>query len=417
MGPKCPVCVKSVNQRLKPVKCGTCDVEFHVACVPEPMLQSGICEACTVEIASTASDTNCDSYLNSSVSVQKLISPRKLELPEIASNDSLQVQLDTVLLNTNGITDVLNSMNISLNIMSGEIADLKKDNKSLRAQLDVLIDIKLNGITPSASNQAVVSSPSQTSSPSVTAGGSAASPGSILVHKSSKISKKLSYASVSAVHTAASAGVASEPAAGTGSGAASAPVSPVKHFAKMIMRAMSSTDSSMPSSKETSEPSNTTQDPSSSLHQDINVNNSTANDGFTMVVPKKKRLLNKSRDSTNHNSSNSSHIKKPRQPIFGVKNSSSLSVIEKRPRMAALFVSRLQPGTTERDIINSINEQININSFKCTQLKTKFDSYTSFHIAVEEKDFPVINNIEIWPLGCLLMPFLGRLNKSQIANT
>lgn len=85
--------------------------------------------------------------------------------------------------------------------------------------------------------------------------------------------------------------------------------------------------------------------------------------------------------------------------------------------MAALFVSRLQPGTTERDIINSINEQININSFKCTQLKTKFDSYTSFHIAVEEKDFPVINNIEIWPLGCLLMPFLGRLNKSQIANT
>jgi hypothetical protein len=50
----------------------------------------------------------------------------------------------------------------------------------------------------------------------------------------------------------------------------------------------------------------------------------------------------------------------------------------------------------------------------CTRLKTKFNSYSSFHISVNEEDFPVINNTGVWPRGCLIASFYGKLITDQI---
>jgi hypothetical protein len=41
-------------------------------------------------------------------------------------------------------------------------------------------------------------------------------------------------------------------------------------------------------------------------------------------------------------------------------------------------------------------------------------SYASFHVLVNEEDFSLINNTGIWPNGCLIASFFGRLNLEQI---
>ena len=34
-----------------------------------------------------------------------------------------------------------------------------------------------------------------------------------------------------------------------------------------------------------------------------------------------------------------------------------------------------------------------------------------------EEDFPLINNVGVWPDGCLIAPFYGRLTSEQIFST
>jgi hypothetical protein len=66
------------------------------------------------------------------------------------------------------------------------------------------------------------------------------------------------------------------------------------------------------------------------------------------------------------------------------------------------------------DIEKSLNEQLKLTSLTCTGLKTKFNSYASFHISVVEDDFHLINNTGVWPSGYLIAPYYGRLNPDQI---
>jgi hypothetical protein len=100
--------------------------------------------------------------------------------------------------------------------------------------------------------------------------------------------------------------------------------------------------------------------------------------------------------------------------MIGVGSSSSLCVVAKRVRTKALFVSRFATDVTSTDIEKSLNEQLKLTSLTCTRLKTKFNSYASFHILVGEDDFHLINNTGVWPSGYLIAPFFGRLNLDQI---
>jgi hypothetical protein len=77
-------------------------------------------------------------------------------------------------------------------------------------------------------------------------------------------------------------------------------------------------------------------------------------------------------------------------------------------------VSRFSPEVTTADIERSLNEQLKLKSLSCIRLKTKFNSYASFHISVVEDDFQLINNTGVWPSGCLIAAYYGRLNHDQI---
>jgi hypothetical protein len=97
--------------------------------------------------------------------------------------------------------------------------------------------------------------------------------------------------------------------------------------------------------------------------------------------------------------------KKSRKPMFGVRNTSSLPVNAKKAKRMSLFVSRFSSEVTAQDIEKSLEDQLQISSLTCTRLKTKFSTYASFHISVNEEDFPSINNTVVWPNGCLIAPF------------
>jgi hypothetical protein len=100
--------------------------------------------------------------------------------------------------------------------------------------------------------------------------------------------------------------------------------------------------------------------------------------------------------------------------LFGNKNGSSLETVPKKVRTRALFVSRFSPQVSSADVEKSLKDQLQLTSLKCSKLKTKYDSYSSFHISVSVDDFELINNANVWPAGCLIAPFYGRLNPDQI---
>jgi hypothetical protein len=106
--------------------------------------------------------------------------------------------------------------------------------------------------------------------------------------------------------------------------------------------------------------------------------------------------------------------KSSRMPLFGSKGSSSLPTVQKKIRTKALFVTRFTQDVSSSDVEQSLKEQMELTHLTCTKLKTKFNSYSSFHISVAEDDFDRINNTDVWPIGCLIAPYYGKLQPSQI---
>jgi hypothetical protein len=66
------------------------------------------------------------------------------------------------------------------------------------------------------------------------------------------------------------------------------------------------------------------------------------------------------------------------------------------------------------EVEKSLKDQLQLASLTCTRLKTKHNSYASFHVSVNEDDFPLINNTGVWPNGVLVAPYYGRLSPEQI---
>ena len=51
---------------------------------------------------------------------------------------------------------------------------------------------------------------------------------------------------------------------------------------------------------------------------------------------------------------------------------------------------------------------------KITKLKTKFDTYSSFHIEIEEEQFEEFFNADFFPEGSFISPFYGKLRSEQV---
>jgi hypothetical protein len=61
-----------------------------------------------------------------------------------------------------------------------------------------------------------------------------------------------------------------------------------------------------------------------------------------------------------------------------------------------------------------VHKSIESKKLVCTRLKTKFNSYSFFHISVTEDEFPLINSTGVWPSGCLIVPYYGKLTPDQV---
>lgn len=110
-------------------------------------------------------------------------------------------------------------------------------------------------------------------------------------------------------------------------------------------------------------------------------------------------------------------VKKKRERVIITGNSDNdhdkLKASTPGPKKKAIFVSRLNPDTSSTDILSHIKERVGCDA-KCVKLKTKFDTYASFWIQVQEVDFPTIFTAKMWPSGILLSEFMGHLKPHQI---
>ncbi|GBO16272.1 hypothetical protein AVEN_152024-1 [Araneus ventricosus] len=82
------------------------------------------------------------------------------------------------------------------------------------------------------------------------------------------------------------------------------------------------------------------------------------------------------------------------------------------PKRKAIFLSRLGPETTVNDITNFL-APLNLKFLQCHRLKTKYQTYASFHIDVYENDLKQLLDSTVWPEGCLIAEFYGKLRNDQ----
>ncbi|GBN58499.1 putative RNA-directed DNA polymerase from transposon BS [Araneus ventricosus] len=72
------------------------------------------------------------------------------------------------------------------------------------------------------------------------------------------------------------------------------------------------------------------------------------------------------------------------------------------------------PDTTVNDITNFLAPP-NLKFLQCHRLKTKYQSYASFHIDVYENDLKQLLDSTVSPEGCLIAEFYGKLSNDQIS--
>jgi hypothetical protein len=100
------------------------------------------------------------------------------------------------------------------------------------------------------------------------------------------------------------------------------------------------------------------------------------------------------------------------KPVIGTRVSARLIV--KNSRMRKVFVTGLNPETSEEDMESYLKDELNIQA-KCHKLKTRYDTYASFKIEAQCSSDTDILNPDMWPKGLLVKPFFERRERTQEA--
>lgn len=80
----------------------------------------------------------------------------------------------------------------------------------------------------------------------------------------------------------------------------------------------------------------------------------------------------------------------------------------------ALFLTRLSPQTTSQQVEQFLASQFNITTAQVTRVKTRRQTYASFHILFNDYQLGLVLQPELWPLGIMLFPFQGNLRQELI---
>jgi hypothetical protein len=97
-----------------------------------------------------------------------------------------------------------------------------------------------------------------------------------------------------------------------------------------------------------------------------------------------------------------------------VRNSASLLSISNKERFKTLFLFRFSPEIIADDVEKTLKEKLSLQELVCARHKTKFNTFASFHVSVIEDEFPLISNTGVWPAGCLIVPFYGKLTPDHV---
>ena len=103
--------------------------------------------------------------------------------------------------------------------------------------------------------------------------------------------------------------------------------------------------------------------------------------------------------------------KKRRPPLIGKRNDSALSVI--KGKRSKVFISRLSPESTSKDIEDFINKTFKVSHITCEKLKTKHNSYASFKIDMVVTDSTNVFLPENWPDGVLVRKYFTPKNDTN----
>ncbi|CAH1250244.1 Hypp8827 [Branchiostoma lanceolatum] len=100
--------------------------------------------------------------------------------------------------------------------------------------------------------------------------------------------------------------------------------------------------------------------------------------------------------------------RKPRsKAVVGTAKSSILLAAKARP--AEIFVTRLGPETQPKDIERYLRDNLSQEwTLSCENLPTKYDTYSSFRVAINSDAVPEILSPSFWPCGVLVRRFHGR---------
>lgn len=89
-----------------------------------------------------------------------------------------------------------------------------------------------------------------------------------------------------------------------------------------------------------------------------------------------------------------------------------------RIQTSAMFVSRFAPSVSSQVIADMVRSSVQeLTELKVTKIKSRYmDKYTSFHVEVLSSEFEKIDDVNIWPDGCLIKQFNGKLISEIIVN-
>lgn len=104
---------------------------------------------------------------------------------------------------------------------------------------------------------------------------------------------------------------------------------------------------------------------------------------------------------------------RPKIVVNGTLKNTNLKIVQKLPKRKAVFLSRLDPTISAKDITDFLSP-MNLDFLQCYKLITKYNTYSSFHIEVYENDLEKVLCSSVWPEGCLVSQFYGRLKSTQI---
>lgn len=104
---------------------------------------------------------------------------------------------------------------------------------------------------------------------------------------------------------------------------------------------------------------------------------------------------------------------KTKSVINGRNKHSSLQIADSRLRKSAIFVSRLSSTAVASDIEENL-KLLNLEYLVCTKLKTRYETYSSFHVEIPSVCIDAVLDPDLWPEGCIVSKFYGKLKSDQV---